>query len=56
VELREQCRSMPDPQPLSMFDNVYAELTPLLEEQRAAYAGYLAGFLDQQSQEESANA
>ena len=57
VRLREQCRAMPDPQPLSMFDNVYAELTPLLTDQRAAYAGYLAGFLDQDSQdEESANA
>ncbi len=57
VRLREQCRAMPDPQPLSMFDNVYAELTPLLADQRAAYAGYLAGFLDQESQdEENANA
>jgi pyruvate dehydrogenase E1 component alpha subunit len=48
VGLRKRCRAMPDPPPLSMFDNVYGELTPLLADERAAYAGYLAGFLDQQ--------
>ena len=44
ARLRKECLEMPDPDPLSMFDHVYAETTPLLEEQRAGFATYLAGF------------
>ena len=35
---------MTDPEPLSIFDDVYDETTPLLQEQRAGFATYLAGF------------
>jgi hypothetical protein len=35
---------MPDPAPLSIFENVYDEMTPMLAEQRDGFADYLAGF------------
>jgi hypothetical protein len=35
---------MPDPDPLSMFDSVYDEITPLLEQQRDEFGTYLSGF------------
>lgn len=44
ARIRQGCLEMADPDPLSIFDDVYAETTPLLEEQRAAYGAYLAGF------------
>jgi len=46
ARLRKGCLEMPDPDPLTMFDAVYAEQTPLLEAQRAEFAAYLAGFED----------
>src|SRR6476620_4899762 len=42
--LREGCKALPDPQPLSMFDNVYAEETDELRVQREGYAAYLESF------------
>jgi 2-oxoisovalerate dehydrogenase E1 component alpha subunit len=50
ARVREACRTMPDPPPLSIFDNVYAEPTPILREEREQYAAYLDSF------EESAGA
>jgi pyruvate dehydrogenase E1 component alpha subunit len=44
VELRERVLSMPDPAPLTIFDNVYPEGSPHLDEQREQYAAYLATF------------
>jgi pyruvate dehydrogenase E1 component alpha subunit len=44
ARLREGCLAMPDPDPLSMFDSVYAEAHPLLAEERAAMGTYLASF------------
>jgi pyruvate dehydrogenase E1 component alpha subunit len=35
---------MPDPQPLDMFDHVYAEETEELRSQREGYAAYLQTF------------
>ena len=35
---------MPDPDPLSMFDSVYDEQTPLLAQEREEFSRYLAGF------------
>jgi len=46
ARIRKGCLEMPDPDPLSMFDDVYAEMTPLLQEQRAAFGAYLEGFAD----------
>jgi 2-oxoisovalerate dehydrogenase E1 component alpha subunit len=42
--LREGCRAMPDPSPLSIFDQVYVEQTPELAAQKEQFAAYLASF------------
>ena len=42
--LREFCFAMPDPPPDRIFDNVYAEASPVLDAQRAEYLEYLSGF------------
>src|SRR5690349_4655322 len=42
--LREGCKALPDPQPLSMFDHVYAEMTDELAAQRDGFAAYLESF------------
>ncbi|GAB2729565.1 pyruvate dehydrogenase (acetyl-transferring) E1 component subunit alpha [Nocardioides pakistanensis] len=42
--LREGCKALPDPDPLSVFDHVYVEQTPELAAQREAYAAYLDSF------------
>jgi pyruvate dehydrogenase E1 component alpha subunit len=44
TRIRKGCLEMPDPDPMSMFDMVYDETTPLLEQQRSEFATYLAGF------------
>ena len=46
VWLREACRAMPDPAPLSMFENVYADPHPIIDAERATYAAYLDSFAD----------
>lgn len=43
--MREGCKAMPAPDPLSMFDEAYAELPAELADQRAAYGDYLASFV-----------
>ncbi len=42
--LREGCKALPDPKPLSMFDHVYAEMTDELAAQRDGFAAYLDSF------------
>jgi pyruvate dehydrogenase E1 component alpha subunit len=42
--LREGCKALPDPSPLSIFDHVYAEQTAELEVQREGFATYLESF------------
>ncbi len=44
AELREGCLSMPDPQLTDMFDHVYVEKTPQLEQQQEQFAAYAASF------------
>jgi len=44
ARVREACRTMPDPPPLSLFDEVYAEPTAILREEREQYAAYLDSF------------
>jgi pyruvate dehydrogenase E1 component alpha subunit len=44
VHLREQVLSMPDPEPLTMFDHVYPTGSPELDEQRETFARYLDSF------------
>ena len=44
AHLREGCKALPDPDPLSIFDQVYAEQTDELAEQRDGFAAYLDSF------------
>ena len=44
ARIRKACQEMPDPNPLSIFDNVYAEPDALLEAERERYAAYLETF------------
>jgi pyruvate dehydrogenase E1 component alpha subunit len=44
ARIRKACQEMPDPTPLSIFDNVYAEPDTLVEAEREQYAAYLETF------------
>jgi pyruvate dehydrogenase E1 component alpha subunit len=44
ARLREGVKALPDPAPLDIFDDVYAEMTDELREQKAGFAAYLASF------------
>jgi len=44
VHLRERVLEMPNPDPSTIFDNVYAEGSPELDEQRAQFERYQASF------------
>ncbi|MQA78486.1 MAG: pyruvate dehydrogenase (acetyl-transferring) E1 component subunit alpha [Streptosporangiales bacterium] len=44
ASLRKRCVEMPDPDPTRMFSQVYAEPSPLLDQEREEYLSYLAGF------------
>jgi 2-oxoisovalerate dehydrogenase E1 component alpha subunit len=46
--LRKACLEMPDPDPLSMFDNIYAEPSALLAEERAQLDVYLSSFVPEE--------
>ncbi len=44
AHVRKGCLEMPDPEPLSVFDHVYADRHPLIEEEREQFAAYLDTF------------
>lgn len=44
AELRRGCLGTVEPGPMALFENVYADPHPLIEEERNAYAAYLAAF------------
>ncbi len=44
--LRRGCLALADPEPLTVFDHVYADPHPLLEEERAGYVAYLGDLGD----------
>jgi 2-oxoisovalerate dehydrogenase E1 component alpha subunit len=44
ARIRKACQEMADPDPLTIFENVYAEPSPLLELERDQYAAYLDSF------------
>jgi 2-oxoisovalerate dehydrogenase E1 component alpha subunit len=52
-KLRADCLALPDPSPLSIFDQVYAEITPELIAQRDEFAAYLDSFEGGREREES---
>jgi pyruvate dehydrogenase E1 component alpha subunit len=47
VKLRASVLSLPDPEPLSVFDHVYADGSAILDAERAQYVAYLEGFEEQ---------
>jgi 2-oxoisovalerate dehydrogenase E1 component alpha subunit len=44
VHVRKGCLEMADPEPLSIFEHVYADRHPLIEEEREQFAAYLDTF------------
>jgi 2-oxoisovalerate dehydrogenase E1 component alpha subunit len=46
THVRQACREMTDPAPLSIFDNVYAGPDPLVEAERALTEAYLDSFAE----------
>ncbi|MEW2525558.1 pyruvate dehydrogenase (acetyl-transferring) E1 component subunit alpha [Streptomyces sp. NPDC047071] len=44
--VRDVVRSMPDPEPMSIFENIYADGHALVDEERADFAAYQASFAD----------
>jgi pyruvate dehydrogenase E1 component alpha subunit len=42
--IREACRAMPDPEPLSIFDNVYTGANAIVDAERAQFGAYLEQF------------
>ena len=46
TRVRQACREMPDPAPLSIFDNVYAGPDPLVEAERTLTEAYLDSFAE----------
>jgi len=42
--LREGCKALPEPSPLSIFDQVYVDQTPELAAQKVGFAAYLDSF------------
>jgi len=42
--VREACRTMPDPPPMAIFDNVYTQPNAILQAERDQYAAYLDTF------------
>ncbi|WP_431945351.1 pyruvate dehydrogenase (acetyl-transferring) E1 component subunit alpha [Actinacidiphila sp. bgisy167] len=44
--VREAVRAMPDPDPMSIFENIYADGHSLVDEERAQFAAYQASFAD----------
>ena len=44
LDLRERVLAMPDPQPVSLFDNVYPNGSPEVDAQRARFVDYIASF------------
>jgi 2-oxoisovalerate dehydrogenase E1 component alpha subunit len=44
AHLREACRLLPDPAPLTVFDHVYTGANAILDAERAQYAAYLDSF------------
>jgi 2-oxoisovalerate dehydrogenase E1 component alpha subunit len=46
ARIRKGCREMPDPEPMSIFDNVYAGSHALIDAERAQFAAYLDSFAE----------
>jgi 2-oxoisovalerate dehydrogenase E1 component alpha subunit len=49
TKIRKSCLEMPDPQPLSIFENVYSEPNALIEYERDQFAAYLDSFAGEEA-------
>jgi pyruvate dehydrogenase E1 component alpha subunit len=49
AHVRKSCQEMPDPQPMSMFDNVYSGPTGPIEAERAEFGDYLDSFVSEEA-------
>ncbi|MFC5719676.1 pyruvate dehydrogenase (acetyl-transferring) E1 component subunit alpha [Streptomyces gamaensis] len=49
--VRETVRSMPDPEPMALFEHIYADGHALVDEERAQFAAYQASFADLPAEE-----
>jgi 2-oxoisovalerate dehydrogenase E1 component alpha subunit len=49
TRVRTACLEMPDPQPLAIFENVYAEPNALLDSERGQFAAYLDTFVGEET-------
>ncbi len=49
TRVRTACLEMPDPQPLAIFENVYAEPNALLDSERDQFAAYLDTFVGEET-------
>jgi 2-oxoisovalerate dehydrogenase E1 component alpha subunit len=47
TQVRTSCLEMPDPDPLSMFDNIYADADALVADEREQLASYLSTFAEE---------
>ena len=54
ASIREACRTMADPPPLAIFDNVYTEPNRILDAERAQFAAYLDSFVPELADGEGA--
>jgi 2-oxoisovalerate dehydrogenase E1 component alpha subunit len=54
ASIRQACRTMPDPPPLAIFDNVYTEPNRILEAEREQFAAYLDSFVSEVADGEGA--
>ena len=49
IRVRTACLEMPDPQPLAIFENIYAEPNALLDSERDQFAAYLDTFVGEEA-------
>jgi 2-oxoisovalerate dehydrogenase E1 component alpha subunit len=50
TRIREECRTMPDPPPLAIFEHVYDEPTAILAAEQEQYAAYLDSFASEETE------
>lgn len=47
ARIRRECQQMPDPEPVTMFDNVYAADHPVVSAEREEFIAYQAAFVEE---------
>jgi pyruvate dehydrogenase E1 component alpha subunit len=54
AKIRREVRSMPDPSPLEIFGNAYAEPNAMVAEERDQFTAYLDSFADTETEQQGA--